>query len=130
MMAHDPQKRYRYLDEAIEEIFWARLQIGDLADGAASTSETEEALLRKLLGSTNRLHQEEAAKPALRLGKNALPILHEALGSRRLDVASTAYAILGRWLMSPQFHTLCRGYIRVAPHPNRGSRRAKQRHSP
>jgi serine/threonine-protein kinase len=95
MMAHDPQKRYRYLDEAIEEIFWARLQIGDLADEAPSTADIDEALLRKLLGSTNRLHQEEAVKPALRLGTNALPILHEALGSRRLDVASAAYEILG-----------------------------------
>jgi serine/threonine protein kinase len=95
MMAHDPRKRFRYLDEAIEEIFWARLQIGDLMDGALSTAETDEGLLRKLLGSTNRLHQEQAVKPALRLGKNALPILHEALGNRRLDVASTAYGILG-----------------------------------
>lgn len=95
MMAHDPKKRYRYLDEAIEEVFWARLRIGDLTDGAFSTADRDEALLRKLLGSTNRLHQEQAVKPALRLGKNALPILHEALGSRRLDVASTAYGILG-----------------------------------
>ncbi len=95
MMAHDPRKRYRYLDEAIEEIFWARLQIGDLMDGVLSTADTDEALLRKLLGSTNRLHQEQAVKPALRLGKDALPILHEALGSRRLDIASTAYGILG-----------------------------------
>jgi hypothetical protein len=95
MLAHDPQKRHRHLDEAIEEIFWARLEIGDLPDAALSTADTDEALLRKLLGSTNRLHQEEALKPALRLGENALPILHEALGSRRLDVASTAYKILG-----------------------------------
>ncbi|WP_263358641.1 serine/threonine-protein kinase [Acidicapsa ligni] len=95
MMAHDPQKRYRYLDEAIEAIFWARLEIGDVPDAAPSTSDTDEALLRKLLGSNNRLHQEEAIKPALRLGQSALPILHEALGSRRLDVSSTAYEILG-----------------------------------
>jgi hypothetical protein len=95
MMAHDPLKRYRYLDEAIEAIFWARLEIGDLPDAAPSTADTDEALLRKLLGSNNRLHQEEAVKPALRLGQNALPILHEALGSRRLDVSSTAYEILG-----------------------------------
>jgi hypothetical protein len=95
MMAHDPQKRYRYLDEAIEEIFWARLQIGELTDGAPSTADEDEVLLKKWLGSTNRLQQEEAVKPALRLGKNALPILHEALGSRRVDLASTAYGILG-----------------------------------
>ena len=95
MMAHDPQKRYRYLDEAIEDIFWARLEIGDLPDAGFSTVDTDEALLRKLLGSTNRLHQEEAVKPALRLREKALPILHEALGSRRLDVSSTAYEILG-----------------------------------
>ena len=95
MLAHDPRKRHRYLDEAIEEIFWARLQIGDLPDGAPSSAGADEALLRKLLSSTNRLHQQESAKPALRLGKDAPLILHEAQGNRRLDVASTASGLLG-----------------------------------
>lgn len=116
MMAYDPQKRYRYLDEAIDDIFWARLQIGEISDGNLSTTDADETLLRKLLSSTNRLHQEEAIKPALRLGENALPILHEALGSRRQEVASTAYGILGELA-----HESSIPYLRSGLYPRRTS---------
>lgn len=95
MTAHDPRKRYQYLDEALDELIWALIEIGDIVSAAASTPEDDESVFLKLLSSANGLHQKQALAPALRLGERALPLLHEALGNRRLDIVSSAYSILG-----------------------------------
>jgi serine/threonine protein kinase len=95
MTAHDPRKRYQQLDEAMDDLVWALIQIGDFGAPATTTHEDDKSLFLKLLNSANGLHQKQAIEPALRLGDSAVPLLHEALGSRRLDVVHGAYAILG-----------------------------------
>jgi serine/threonine protein kinase len=95
MTAHNPRKRYQYLDEALDDLIWALVQIGDIVSATTSMPEDDESLLLKLLSSANGLHQKQALEPALRLGERALPHLHEALGNRRFDIVSSAYSILG-----------------------------------
>lgn len=95
MTAHDPRKRYQYLDEALTDLIWALVQIGEIVSAAISTPEDDESLFLKLLSSANGLHQKQAIEPALRLGERALPLLHQGLGNRRLDIVSSAYSILG-----------------------------------
>lgn len=116
MTAHDPQKRYQQLDEAIDDLTWALIKMGDIAATAATSAEADEELLRKFLHSTNGLHQEQAIEPAIRLGERALPFLHDAVGHRRVDVVAGAYRILGELA-----HESSIPFLRAGLYPRRTS---------
>ena len=94
MTAHSPSRRYQNIDTVIDNLFWALVHIGIPTD-APSSDEDDKNLLVKLLSSTNAANQSKAIEPAMRLGTAALPVLHEQIGNRRLDVAVAAYRILG-----------------------------------
>lgn len=94
MTAHAPSRRYQDVDSALDEFWWALLHIG-IPTGAPSTEEDDKRDLLKFLKSTNVANQAKAIEPAMRLGTEALPLLHEQIGNPRLDVAIAAYRILG-----------------------------------
>lgn len=94
MTAHSPSRRYRNIDAVIDDLIWALVHIGIPTD-APSSDEEDKKLLIKLLSSRNAENQSKAIEPAMRLGTAALPVLHEQIGNRRLDVAVAAYRILG-----------------------------------
>jgi serine/threonine protein kinase len=94
MTAHNPSGRYQDIDSVIDEFSWALLHIG-IPTAAPSTEEDDKKELLRLLKSTNGANQAKAIEPALRLGTEALPLLHEQIGNSRLDVAIAAYRILG-----------------------------------
>jgi|GEM_PF-2165132 len=94
MTAHSPSGRYQDIDSAIDDFSWALLHIG-IPTGAPSNEEDDKKELLRLLKSTNGVNQAKAIEPAMRLGSEALPILHDQIGNSRLDVAIAAYRILG-----------------------------------
>lgn len=94
MTAHAPIRRYQDIDSALDELLWALLHIGIPTTGPSTHEDDKKDLLR-LLKSTNAENQAKAIEPAMRLGVEALPLLHEQIGNSRLDVAIAAYRILG-----------------------------------
>jgi len=94
MIAHSPGKRYHNIDSAFNDLVWALVHTGIPTVGP-STEEDDKKDLLKLLSSTNAANQAKAIEPAMRLGTKALPILHQQIGNRRLDVAIAAYRLLG-----------------------------------
>lgn len=94
MTAHSPSGRYQDIDSAIDDFSWALLHVG-IPTGAPSTEEDHKKEMLRLLKSTNGVNQAKAIEPAMRLGSEALPLLHEQIGNSRLDVAIAAYRILG-----------------------------------
>jgi serine/threonine protein kinase len=94
MTVHRPSGRYQEVDSAFDELLWALLHIG-IPTGAPSTVEDDKKDLLRLLKSTNAVNQGKAIEQAMRLGTEALPLLHEQIGNPRLDVAIAAYRILG-----------------------------------
>jgi hypothetical protein len=84
---------------------------------AQSSSETDDKkLLIKLVCSTNPAKQEQAMEPVMRLGKEALSVLHELIGHRRLDVTITAYKLLGEIT-----HESSLPYLQAGLYPRRTS---------
>lgn len=94
MTAHSPARRYQSIDFVLDDIGWVLIHIGVPTSGPSS-EEDDKKLLVKLLSSTNAANQAKAIEPAMRLGTAALPVLHEQIGNRRLEVAVAAYRILG-----------------------------------
>jgi len=94
MTAHAPIRRYQDIDSALDELVWALLHIGIPTTGPSTEEDDKKDLLR-LLKSTNAANQAKAIEPAMRLGVEALSLLHEQIGNPRLDVAIAAYRILG-----------------------------------
>jgi hypothetical protein len=94
MIAHPPGSRYQSIDAAFDDLLWALVHTGIPTSGP-STEEDDKKELIKLLSSTNAANQAKAIEPAMRLGTRALPVLHEQIGHRRLDVAIGAYRLLG-----------------------------------
>lgn len=94
MTAHSPAGRYQSIDLVLDEFAWAMVYIG-VPTSAPSSEEEDKRFLVKCLSSTNAANQAKAIEPAMRLGTAALPVLHEQIGNRRLDVAIAAYRILG-----------------------------------
>ncbi len=94
MTAHSPSKRYKHLDEVIDELIWILIHIGVPLD-PPSSEEDEKKRLIKYLQSNNATTQERALKVAHNLGEKALPTLYELAGNRRLNVALAAYKIIG-----------------------------------
>lgn len=94
MTAHAPSRRYQNIDAVIDDLIWALVYIG-IPTAAPSSDADDKNLLVKLLSSTNAANQSKAIEPVMRLGTAALPVLHEQIGNRRLDIAVAAYRILG-----------------------------------
>ena len=94
MMAHAPGERYESIDLAFDDLLWALVYSGIPTVGPSTEKEDREDLVR-LLSSSNAANQAKAIEPATRLGARALPVLHEQVGHRRLDVAIAAYRLLG-----------------------------------
>jgi hypothetical protein len=94
MMAHAPGDRYQSIDLAFDDLLWALVYAGIPTVGP-STEEDDRKELVRLLSSTNAANRAKAIEPAMRLGTKALSVLHEQVGSRRLDVAVAAYRLLG-----------------------------------
>jgi len=94
MMAHAPEDRYQSIDLAFDDLLWALVHTGIPTIGPSIEEDDKENLVR-LLNSTNAANRARAIEPAMRLGTKALPVLHEQVGHRRLDVAVAAYKLLG-----------------------------------
>jgi serine/threonine protein kinase len=94
MTAHAPSRRYQDIDSALDELFSTLLHVGIPTSGPLTTEDDKRELL-KLLKSTNAANQARALAPAMRLGAEALPLLHEQIGNPRLDIGIVAYRILG-----------------------------------
>jgi serine/threonine protein kinase len=111
MTAHAPIRRYQDIDSALDELLWALLHIG-IPTAGPSTEEDDKKDLLRLLKSTNAANQAKAIEPAMRLGVEALPLLHEHIGNPRLDVAIAAYRILGEIGSETSVAYLTRVFIR------------------
>ena len=61
----------------------------------SSTATDDGKLLIRLASSTNPAMQKQVIEPAMHLGREAIPILHELLDHRRLQVVITSYSLLG-----------------------------------
>ena len=123
MMAHDPAGRYQTIDAAFDDLLWALVHTG-IPTSAPSTEEDDKKNLIKLLSSSNAANQAKAIEPAMRLGTKALPVLHEQLGNRRLDVAIGSYRLLSEIAHESSIPYLWLAYIPVAQRRSHNSQPA------
>jgi serine/threonine protein kinase len=119
MTAHDPAQRYQNLDIVQDELFWTLIALG-IPAGAPSTEEADKKILTRLLQSANAAHRARAHEIVQRLGEKALPELHEMTGDRRLDVALSAYQLLGSLA-----HKESLPYLLAGLYPRRSSQKPR-----
>jgi serine/threonine-protein kinase len=94
MTAHEPARRYQNLDTLQDELSWTLIASG-IPAAPPTTEEVDKKTLFRLIRSANAAHRARAHEIVQRLGEKALPELHEMTGDRRLDVALSAFQLLG-----------------------------------
>jgi hypothetical protein len=94
MTAHDREQRYQSLDIVQDELTWTLISLGIPSEAPSSEEEDKKSLI-KLVRSSNAVQQARAHEIAQRLADKALPELHDMTGDRRVDVALTAYKLIG-----------------------------------
>ncbi len=95
MTAFDPQHRYFCLEDVLEEL---SIQIGGVLaahEGGGPPITTDLPTLVKLIKSSNEAFRQQGIEVARRIGNQAVPSLHDLLGSARRDVRNSAAIALG-----------------------------------
>ncbi len=119
MTAHYPEKRYQTLDVLQDELTWTLIALG-IPTEAPSSDEADKRSLVRLLRSTNAANRARAQEIVRRLADKALPELHEMTGDTRVDVALSAYKLLGNLV-----HKESLPYLLAGLYPRRSAQKPR-----
>lgn len=95
MTAWEADARYQTLEDALEDLFVSFGWVLASLKGAAGLQHPDMPAMVKLLKTSNEAQRQRGIDLAVRLGKSALPDLHELAGHGKRDVRNSCARALG-----------------------------------
>ena len=109
MTAWDAANRYQTIEDALEDFSVTLGWVLASLRGSAGLQHPDIPTMVKLLKTSNEAQRQRGIDIAVRLGRSALPELHDLLGHTRRDIRNSAGLALGQILDSSSIQFLVAG---------------------